>query len=63
MCGKDIKFDVKTITTPAGSLEVKFVNAGSIVELLRKADALVLPTLLSRIRARLSSELVPGRLS
>ena len=30
VCGRDIKFDVKTITTPAGSLEITFINAGSI---------------------------------
>jgi plastocyanin len=30
VCGKDIKFDVKTITSPAGSLEVTFINTGSI---------------------------------
>jgi plastocyanin len=30
VCGQDIKFDVKTITTPAGALEVTFINTGSI---------------------------------
>jgi plastocyanin len=29
VCGFDIHFDVKTITTPAGPLEITFVNKGS----------------------------------
>jgi plastocyanin len=30
VCGFDIRFDVKTITAPAGPLTVTFVNKGSI---------------------------------